>query len=177
MSETADRKHDKNERKSSVGSSELRSLNYQETYLCPVCRHGSIAALTLMEAFACDFCHHIFTADLRSQSVRLEDSSQPIIWRWNGNVWKAGHQIDADLTIMIWMVGAALVILPPSLIWLSSHTFPPLEDSGWLWFPTLWVGLTFLFHFCFVGWLLAEHYQLPPYIAFKVRLQTLFDRR
>ncbi len=154
-----------------------RSLNYQETYICPVCRHGQIAALTLMDALACDFCRHIFTANLREQSVHVEDSSQPMTWRWTGHHWQAANQIDMDLTIVIWLVGSALVILPPVIIWLSSHTFPPLHDSTGAWLPTAWIGLTFISHFAFVAWLLAEHYQVPLYVACKVRLQDTLGRR
>jgi hypothetical protein len=177
MSEIADRPEQIDDRKSRVDPGELRSLNYQEAYTCPVCRHGSITALTLMDAFACDFCRHIFTADLGNQAVRVEDSSQPMTWRWNGRTWKSAYQVDADLSLIIWLIGSVLVILPPGLIWLSSHTFPPLEGSGWLWFPTVWVSLTFFLHFFFVGWLLVEYYQLPLYVACKIRLQTLLGRR
>ncbi len=67
---------------------ERRSLNFHETYICPVCRHGQIAELTLMDAFACNFCRHIFTANLREQSIHVEDSSQPMTWRWNGRNWQ-----------------------------------------------------------------------------------------
>ena len=163
--------------KSATASAERRSLNYQETYLCPVCRHGQISALTLMDAFACDFCRHIFTANLQEQSVHVEDSSQPMTWRWTGRSWQAANQIDMDLTIVIWLVGVALVVLPPSLVWLSSHTFPPMAGSSWYWFPTVWVSLAFFSHFSFVAWLLAEHYQVPFYVAFKVRLQSALGQR
>ncbi|MBF2028646.1 MAG: hypothetical protein IGS48_18090 [Oscillatoriales cyanobacterium C42_A2020_001] len=156
---------------------ERRSLNYEEMYLCPVCRHGQISSLALMDAFACNFCRHIFTADLRDQSIRVEDSSQPMTWRWNGHTWQGLHQTDVDLTLVIWLIGVALVLLPPSLIWISSHTFPPVEGEGWYWFPTVWVSLAFFLHLTFVSWLLAEHYQLPIYVAFKVRLQMLLGRR
>ena len=156
---------------------ERRSLNYEETYLCPVCRHGQISSLALMDAFACNFCRHIFTADLRDQSVRVEDSSQPMTWRWNGVTWQALHQVDIDLSIVIWLVGGVLVLLPPTLIWISTHTFPPIEGSAWYWFPTIWVGLAFLLHLTLVTWLLVEHYQVPFYVACKVRLQMLLGRR
>lgn len=158
-------------------ANEWRSLNCQETYVCPVCRHGQIAALTLMDAFACDFCRHIFTANLPEQSIHVEDSSQPMTWRWNGHKWKAANQMDADLTIVIWLVGGALVLLPPALIWLSSHTFPPLRGSAWAWFPTVWISLTFCTHFTFVAWLLAEHYQVSFYVTYKVRLREALGRR
>ncbi len=154
-----------------------RSLNYQENYICPVCRHGQITALTLMDAFACDFCRHIFTANLSEQSIHVEDSSQPMTWRWNGHNWKAANQLDTDLTIVIWLVGVALVFLPPALIWLPSHTFPPLQGSAWAWFPSVWIGLTFGAHLTFVAWLLAEHYQVPFYITYKVRLREALGRR
>lgn len=159
------------------GELNQRILNYQESYLCPICRHGQISAIALMDAFACDFCRHIFTANLREQTVRVEDSSQAITWRWNGRTWQAARHINLDLSITIWLVGAVLVLLPPALVWLSSHTFPPLPGTVWYWFPTVWIGLTFVAHFLLVAWLLAEHYQLSFYVAFKVRLQDLFDRR
>lgn len=159
------------------GGSDWRSLNYQETYICPVCRHGQVAALTLMDAFACDFCRHIFTANLPEQSIHVEDSSQPMTWRWNGLHWQAANQLDMDLTIVVWLVGLALVLLPPALIWLSSHTFPPMRGSTWEWFPTAWISLTFLTHFTFVAWLLAEHYQVPFYVTYKIRLRNALGRR
>lgn len=156
---------------------ERHSLNFQDVYICPVCRHGEISAITLMDAFSCNFCRHIFTANLREQSVHVEDSSQPMTWRWNGRTWLTAYQDDADLTIVIWLVGAALVMLPPTLIWLSSHTFPPLEGSQWSWFPLAWISLTFTCHFTMVAWLMVEHYQFPPYVTFKIKLRELFGRR
>ena len=163
--------------KVATAPAERRTLNYQETYLCPVCRHGQISALTLMDAFSCSFCRHIFTANLHEQSVHVEDSSQPMTWRWTGRNWQAANQIDMDLTIVIWLVGVALVVLPPSLVWLSSHTFPPMAGSAWYWFPTVWVGLAFFSHLSFVAWLLAEHYQVPFYVAGKVRVQSMMGQR
>ncbi len=160
-----------------VALPEKRTLNYQEVYTCPVCRHGEIASLTLMDAFACNFCRHIFTANLREQTIRVEDSSQPMVWRWNGYNWLMANRLDGDLTVAVWLVGIALVALPPLLIWLSSHTFPPLPESGWYWFPTVWMILTFTCHFLFVAWLLAEHYQFPLYVACKVKLRELLGRR
>jgi len=155
----------------------LRPLTYQETYLCPICRHGQIEAMALMDAFACDFCRHIFTANLRDQSIRVEDSSQPMTWRWTGRNWLMANQLDMDLTTLVWFVGSLLVVFPPLLIWLSSYLFPPLPGSKWYWFPTVWAGLTFCVHSLGVAWLLAEHYQIPLYITCKVRLQSLLGQR
>ena len=154
-----------------------RTLNLQETYICPVCRHGQIAELTLMDAFACNFCRHIFTANLREQSIHVEDSSQPMTWRWNGRNWQAANQLDVDLTLVIWIVGVILVVLPPALIFLSSRLVPPLEGSTLDWLPNVWVGLTFLTHFSFVAWLMIEHYQLPIYVSSKVRIRQWLERR
>lgn len=154
-------------------SPESSNLSYQETYICPVCRHGQIATLTLMDAFACNFCRHIFTANLQDQSVQVVDSSEPMAWRWNGRTWRFAYQDDFNLTFVIWAVGVALVVLPPGLVWLSSHTFPPLEGSAGSWFPPVWVGLAFTFHFLLVVWLISEHYQFPIYVALKVRLRQL----
>jgi len=151
-------------------------LSYQQTYVCPVCRHGQIEALTLMDAFACNFCRHIFTTNLQEQSIRVEDSSQPFVWRWTGRTWRPIQQDDFDLTLVIWLVSVALVALPTALIWLSYHTFPPLPGSTGYWVSTLWTALTFMFHFVLVLWLLVEHYQLPSYIALRIQLQRWLER-
>ncbi len=177
MTELNVKRDTSDDKKIGTGTAEKRSLNYQETYICPVCRHGQISSITLMDAFACNFCRHIFTANLHDQSVRVEDSSQPMTWRWNGRTWQSANQMDTDLTIVVWLVGVSLVILPPGLIWLSSHTFPPMRGSAWYWFPSAWVGLSFFLHFLFVAWLLAEHYQFSLYVALKVRLQDWLGRR
>lgn len=152
------------------------SLSFQGSYICPVCHHGQIAALTLMDAFACNFCRHIFTANLQEQLIRVEDSSQPFAWRWTGRSWQPAQQGDFNLTLVIWLVGTALIALPPALIWLSYHTFPPLPGSPWYWFPAIWTGLAFLAHLVLVLWLMVEHYQLPSYVALRVQLQRWLNR-
>ncbi len=172
-----DSRNTRRDRKSATRSPEWRTLNYQDTYICPVCRHGQIAAITLMDAFSCSFCRHIFTANLTDQVVQVEDSSQPMTWRWNGNNWLSAGQVDGDLTILIWLLGTAAVILPPTLVGLSSYTFPPMQGSIWYWFPYIWTGLAFFVHLFLVSWLLAEYYQFPPYISSKIRLQNLLGRR
>lgn len=177
MAESIEPKQPIDSHQLSAGLVDKRSLNYHDTYLCPICRHGQISVITLMDAFACNFCRHIFTANLSSQVIQVEDSSHPMVWRWTGRNWQSANQIDMDLTIVIWLVGTALVVLPPMLIWLSSHTFPPMQGSAWYWFPTIWMTLAFFSHFSFVAWLLMEHYQLPFYVACKVRLNSWFGRR
>lgn len=157
-------------------SHDRRTLNTQEAFPCPICRHGQIEALTLMDAFACNFCRHIFTTNLKEQTVHVEDSSQPMIWRWNGRKWQAANQTDLDLSIVIWLVAIALILLPPSLIWLPSQIFVPIDGDSGAWFPTFWITLTFGLHFTFVAWLIAEHYQLPFYIASKVRIRRWLER-
>jgi hypothetical protein len=153
------------------------SLNYQEIYLCPVCRHGHISAIALMDAFACNFCRHIFSADLANQFVRVEDSSQPMSWRWNGRNWQSTHSMDIEVTAVIWLIAVALMILPAGLIGFSAYAFPPLDDSEWRWFPFVWVSLTFVLHSIMVGWLLLEHYQFSPLLAWRIRLQEMVRQR
>jgi len=147
------------------------TLNYQGMYPCPVCRHGQLSQLTLMDAFACNFCRHIFTADLSAQSIRVEDSSQMFAWRWLGDRWLPVRENSIRLSWVVWLGALLITALPPGLIWLSYHTFPPLPDSPWYWFPLLWAFLAFCAHAGFVIWLLAEHHQWPLYVALKVRLQ------
>jgi len=156
---------------------EARVLDFQGSYLCPICRHGSITGLTLMDAFACDFCRHIFTANLSEQTVQVVDSSQPMTWRWNGMRWLSGAWQDGQFTALIWLVGGGVVVLPPLLVGLSVYTFPPLPDSRWAWFPVAWATATLVVHLVMVGWLLAEHYQFSPYVTGKIWLRHWLGRR
>ncbi|XQQ06338.1 MAG: hypothetical protein EDM05_69180 [Leptolyngbya sp. IPPAS B-1204] len=157
--------------------SESRSLSLQDSYICPVCRHGQISALTLMDAFACNFCRHIFTANLQNQTVQVVDSSQPLTWRWTGRNWQSTYRDDPSLTAVVWFASIVLVLLPASIVWLMAFLFPPLPGSVLSWFPSVWLGCTFGIHLLMVGWLLAEHYQLPIYIASRVRLREWLGRR
>lgn len=176
MTESSDR-HYSLPKRLRTDATDGRRLTFEEVYVCPVCRHGQISSIALMDAFACNFCRHIFTANLRDQILRVEDSSQPVTWHWNGQTWQATNRVHIDLTITIWVTGLVLIVLPPSLIWLSSHTFPPMHGSTGSWFPNFWIGLTFFSHFLFVSWLLVEHYQVPLYVACKVKLRELVGQR
>lgn len=170
-------RYDAHHRKLSPDSSAQR-LSHTGTYGCPICRHGQVSALTLMDAFACSFCRHIFTVDLHDQTIRVEDSSQPMSWRWNGKTWQTVRSIiDLDLTLIVWAIGVLLIIVPSGLIWLSGYMFPPLPGSSWYWFPSVWLSLTFASHFLLVSWLLVEHYQLPLYVSWKIQLQDWLGRR
>lgn len=156
-------------------SNSSRRLDYQDSYLCPMCCHGQLSGLALMDAFACDFCRHIFTANLSAQSLQVADSAQPMAWRWNGQRWRAAHRADLEVTTLIWIFGFSLACFPTGIIALSNYVFPPLESSSQS-FPLVWTGLTFLIHGSMVAWLLAEHYQWPPYITTRIRLRRWSER-
>lgn len=150
----------------------IRSLSYDDSYSCPVCAHGQLSVLVLTDAFACDFCRHIFTADLNEQSVKMVDSAQPMVWRWTGKQWRSAYQRDSDVGGFLWVIGLLFVGLPVSLILLSAYLFPPLEAAaGAIHFPIVWACLTLVLHALIVGWLVAEHYQWPWYVAMKISLQ------
>ena len=154
-----------------------RQLSLDGAYPCPVCRHGEIRALVLMDAFACDFCRHVLTANLAKQSVQVIDSTQPMTWYWTGQRWRNAAQADFSLSFMVWFVGIALIIFPAGLVWLSAQVFPPLVDSPGQSLPQIWAGLTLVLHSVLVAWLLAEHYQLPLWVAAKVYFRRYWQSR
>jgi hypothetical protein len=154
-----------------------RWLDDTGEYLCPICRHGQISPIVLMDAFSCNFCRHIFTANFQEQVIRVEDASTPAAWRWTGHNWQLTTQVNVDLSITVWLMAIVLVILPSSLVWLSTYLFPPLPGSSGNWIPAVWIGLTFCLHFLFVAWLLLEHYQVPFYVLCKVQARSLLGRR
>ena len=153
-----------------------RPLNYQSRYPCPICHHGQLQEIVLTDAFSCTFCRHIFTADLKAQCIRVEDIPQPLSWRWLGRDWVLARPSQVEMTLSVWLAAIAVVILPPSIIWLSAHTLLPLSDRG-TGFSSFWASLTFLLHLGMVGWVIAEHYQLPLYLSAKLNLQRLWSRQ
>jgi len=147
-------------------------LDYHQVYGCPACASGELSAIALMDVFACDFCRHMFTANLQTQSVQLADSLQPMAWQWTGWRWRAAHQSDTAVSL-VWAFAIGLTVFPVLLIAISNYVFPP---SGGLNFVLSWVTLTGVSHAIISGWLLAEFHQWPWYVAGRIRLQRLGDR-
>ncbi len=143
-------------------------LGFENTYQCPACGSGELSAIALMDVFACDFCRHMFTANLQTQSVQLADSLQPKAWQWNGWKWRIAHQQTDTAAALVWVFGGVLTVMPVALIALSNYVFPPLDSSN---FPMMWTGLTLISHGAMSGWLLAEYHQWPWYISGRIRLQ------
>ncbi len=151
-------------------------FSYHDAYQCPVCRHGEISALPLMEAFACNFCQHIFTANLERQLLKMADSQLPLTWRWSGRTWKGVQREGVELGWGYWVAGLAFVLFPPTLIGLATYLFPPLPGSRLSWLPTFWTALAFVSHLACLGWLVMEYYQFPVFIYLRAIRQRLFAR-
>jgi len=151
-------------------------FSHQGVYPCPVCRFSQLKALHLMDAMACDCCHHIFTPDLERQLLKMADRHPPLIWHWNGRNWTGAHLEGVEWGWFYWIFALALVTLPTLLIGLAAYTFPPTPDSTLSWLPAAWTGLTFLSHLGIVGWLVIEFYQFPVWAYLRVRRQQLFER-
>mgnify|MGYP000438889166 CR=1 FL=1 len=148
------------------------ALNYDQSYPCPVCRHGQLNNLVLMDAFACSFCRHIFTANLLQQSICLADGRQAIAWRWAKQRWQPLHHPEIDFPLGVWLLCSGLAIIPPTLIWIFHHMFPPLSSSSGDQFHLLWLGVVFSAHALIALLILAEFYQFPLYLSWKFRLQA-----
>ncbi|MBE9039182.1 DUF2396 family protein [Oscillatoriales cyanobacterium LEGE 11467] len=154
-------------------SPSVTPLNFRGAYRCPACRRGQISALVLTEAFGCNTCNHIFTANLAKQSVQVVDSSPPLAWRWNGRKWKPTHRDVDPLNGWVWCLAIAFVLLPTSIVALGAYVFPPLPDSAWGWFPLAWAGLTLGAHFACVAWLVMEYYQFPAILFLRLGQRRL----
>ena len=152
-----------------------KNLSMEEVYTCPVCYHGQISAMTLMDAFSCNFCNHIFTADLVKQSLKIADASSPLSWKWNGKKWKADHpQVEWSWVIQLLAVG--FILLPTTLIGLSVDFFPPTPVTPLCWLPIFWIGLTFLSHLAIIVNILIDYYQFPVKLYFKALGRNLYFR-
>ncbi|MBV8886360.1 MAG: hypothetical protein JO235_20530 [Chroococcidiopsidaceae cyanobacterium CP_BM_RX_35] len=151
-------------------------FNYQGVYPCPVCRLGQIQALPLMEAMACDFCHHIFTVNLEKQQLQMPSRQPPLTWHWNGRNWTGAQLEGIELGWAYWLAAAALVLLPTTLIGLTVYAFPPTPDTPLSWVPTVWVWFAFVSHLAIIGWLVIEFYQFPIGAYLRVMRRRLLRR-
>ena len=147
-------------------------------YPCPICRHGRVTLMPMMEtAMACDFCRHLFTANFSDQVLRVEDSAQPLSWRWGGRAWQLVRRGgDRVLTPSVWVAALGLAVLPAAIIGFAQYVFPPLPGSRGSMLGPWWLSLTAIAHFCLVGWVLLEHYQLPGYVSWKVQVRDWLDQ-
>ncbi|MGL5081815.1 MAG: hypothetical protein ACRC8A_10040 [Microcoleaceae cyanobacterium] len=149
-------------------------LSYDSEYPCPVCRCGQLSGITLMEAFGCNTCRHLFTVGARQNQLKIADREPAITWQWNGQTWQGEHIGNLELSWIYWLAAAALVCFPPSLIGLTALIFPP-PGGGLAWFPIIWTGVAFLAHLSLVLWLVTEAYQFPVLLYLKVRWQQWFQ--
>lgn len=155
--------------------STIPSMN-QNSYPCPVCRCGEISELALMEAFACNFCQHIFTLNHEQGTLKMADREPPLSWRWNGQKWYGAHLQGVELGLIYWIGAITLIILPTTIIGLSAYAFPPLPGSRLSWFPFVWTGVTFAAHSLIVIWLILEFYQFP-FFAYLRALSRYYTRQ
>ncbi len=131
----------------------------------------------MVDAFSCGFCRHIFTVD-NLQHLRLEDTAQPLQWRWTGDRWVSARSVTTEESLLlIWGLGLAFVLVPTALVWLANHTFPalPSQDGSSPSFSLLWTGLTFLSHGLIVAWFCLEYYQIPIYLMLKLYARRIFQ--
>ncbi len=152
------------------------SLNYNDTYPCPVCRQGEISTLPLMEAFACNICRHIFTANLEQQILKMADSQIPLAWRWTGRHWQGVQRQGGELSWGYWMAGMAFIALPTLIVGSGAYLFPPLPGSPLAWFPRAWTILTLVSHLLCIAWLVLEYYQFPLMLYLRASAQRFLPR-
>ncbi|MBR8832191.1 MAG: hypothetical protein N5P05_000749 [Chroococcopsis gigantea SAG 12.99] len=154
-------------------------LDYNSAYPCPVCRHGEISSLALMEAYACNFCQHIFTANLEKQVLKMADSQIALTWFWNGQNWKGVNREGVDMGWRYGIAAGLFVILPTSIVSTAAYLFPAMPGSNLSWLPIFWSFFTFFAHLSFLFWLVIEYYQFPVNLylnSLARRLLRLFQR-
>jgi hypothetical protein len=153
-----------------------QSFNQQGVYPCPACRLGRIQALSLMDVMACNTCPHIFMPNLERQLLSTIDGSPPLVWHWNGRNWIGAHGKDVNLDWSYWLIAAAFVGFPPTLVGFSTYVwmrhsghYPPL-------LPFIWMGLTFFLHLFLVGLSIIGFYRFSIGTYFRILGRTVWRR-
>ena len=143
---------------------EFNRFHAKGEYSCPVCRHGKVSEMPLMEAFSCNFCQHIFTTNFDKQLLKMADSQLPLTWYWNGKTWKGIHREGVEIGWSYVLVALAFVLLPTAIVGSGMYLFPLESNSLLYWLPLTWTILTFCAHLFCVIWLIIEYYQFPIFL-------------
>jgi len=158
---------------SKISQKSAQSFTDTGEYPCPVCHYGQISTLALMDAFACNFCQHIFIPNLEKQVLKMADREPPMSWRWNGKNWIGAHLEGVELGWGYAVAAIGLIFLPSTLLGLAAYYFPPIPGTKLSWLPVAWTGLAFLSHLGIVLWLLTEIYQFPVRVYFRALWRRL----
>ena len=143
---------------------EFNRFHIKGEYSCPVCRHGKVSEMPLMEAFSCNFCQHIFTTNFEKQLLKMADSQLPLTWYWNGKTWKGIHREGVEIGWSYVIVALAFILLPTSIVGSGMYFFPASPGSLLAWLPLAWTIATFCAHLFCVIWLIIEYYQFPIFL-------------
>jgi hypothetical protein len=149
----------------------------QGVYRCPVCRYGELSQMVMMEAFSCNFCDRIFTANFDRHQLQLADNAQPRSWYWNGRGWQGVQQQGSEFGWGLILLAIAFCLLPPTIVWLGAHLFPPLPGSRLAWLPDVWVGLTLAVHGAIVAGFAIEYYQFPVWLFLRAWWRSVLPPR
>lgn len=152
---------------------EYNRFHLQGEYSCPVCRHGKVSEMPLMEAFSCNFCQHIFTANFDKQLLKMADSQLPLTWYWNGKTWKGIHREGAEVGWSYVVFALGFIFLPTTIVGSVAYLFPVASDSWLYWLPGTWAVLTFCAHLFCVIWLVIEYYQFPIFLYIRALKRKL----
>ena len=155
---------------------EFNRFHIKGEYSCPVCRHGKVSEMLMMEAFSCNFCQHIFTTNFEKQLLKMADSQLPLTWYWNGKTWKGIHREGVEIGWSYIAVALAFVLLPTAIVGSGMYLFPASPDSLLYWLPLAWTAVTFCAHLFCVVWLIIEYYQFPIFLyvrALKRKLSSI----
>jgi len=140
----------------------MKPLNPSESYPCPVCRSGEISALPLMEdTFSCQFCQHLFSADVKQQLITMMDSEIPLSWYWNGKRWSNPQRKGIEIGWEYAIASIIFILFPTLIVGIGAYLFPPVPGTPLAWLPTAWTVLTLIAHSAILVWLFIEFYQFP----------------
>lgn len=152
---------------------EFNRFHLKGEYFCPVCRHGKVSEMPLMEAFSCSFCQHIFTTNFDKQLLKMADSQLPLTWYWNGKTWKGIHREGSEIDWSYLILAIGFVLLPTSIVGSMMYLFPVANDSLLYWLPSIWTVLTFCAHLFCIVWLIIEYYQFPIFLYIRALKRKL----
>lgn len=152
---------------------EFNRFHLKGEYPCPVCRHGKVSEMPLMETFACGFCQHIFTTNFDRQLLKMADSQLPLTWYWSGKTWKGIQREGVEIGWIYLLFAAVFVCVPTGIIAFGMYLFPTEPNSFLAWLPMAWTILTFCAHLLCVIWLIIEYYQFPIFLYFRALKRKL----
>lgn len=148
--------------------------NRPASEICPICGCGRLAPMTLMDAYSCTLCLHMFSWTDHEKCLEVLDASMPKSWSWNGHQWQRKKVVFQSMTAAKAMFIGFTICLPVVMIVVAGYVFWHLPNSPFTHLIMLWAAMSLIVHGGLVAWTLFASDYLSSHAIVSVQIREFF---